>query len=123
GKDIRYDAHVWIEPRDRGGIDIVLESRVKPYYGDAINTQARQVLEGLGVKHAQIVIHDEGALPFVLAARIEAAVKRSGVAEGQRALSDPLAFPVASPRDRLRRSRLYIPGNEPKYFINAALYA
>ena len=25
-------------------------------------------------------------------------------------------------RDRLRRSRLYLPGNEPKYFINAGLH-
>src|SRR5262249_39714505 len=27
-----------------------------------------------------------------------------------------------SARDRLRRSRLYLPGSEPKYFINAALH-
>ena len=27
-----------------------------------------------------------------------------------------------SARDRLRRSRLYLPGNEPKYFINAGLH-
>jgi len=123
GKDIRSDAHVWIEPRDRGGIDIVLESRVKPYYGDAINNQALQVLDSLGIKHAQVVIHDEGALPFVIAARIEAAIKRAGAGEGQRSLPDSLSVPAPSARDRLRRSRLYIPGNEPKYFINAALYA
>jgi len=123
GKDIRSDAHVWIEPRDRGGIDIVLESRVKPYYGDAINNQAQQVLDSLGIKHAQVVIHDEGALPFVIAARIEAAIKRAGAGEGQRSLPDSLSVPAPSARDRLRRSRLYIPGNEPKYFINAALYA
>jgi citrate lyase subunit beta / citryl-CoA lyase len=123
GKDVRSDAHIWIEPRDRGGIDVVLESRVKPYYGDAILTQAGQILESVGVKHAQLVIHDEGALPFVIAARIEAAVKRAGVGEGMRAMPDALPLPPASARDRLRRSRLYIPGNEPKYFINAALYA
>ena len=33
------------------------------------------------------------------------------------------ALPTPSPRDRLRRSRLYLPGNEPKYFINAGLHA
>jgi citrate lyase subunit beta / citryl-CoA lyase len=123
GKDIRSDTHVWIEPRDRGGVDVVLESRVKPYYGDSILAQARQVIESLGVKHAQVVVHDEGALPFVIAARIEAAVKRSGFGEGQRAIPEALPLPPPSARDRLRRSRLYIPGNEPKYFINAALYA
>ena len=34
-----------------------------------------------------------------------------------------LPLPPPSARDRLRRSRLYLPGNEPKYFINAALHA
>ena len=31
-------------------------------------------------------------------------------------------MPKSSPRDRLRRSRLYVPGSQPKYFINAALH-
>lgn len=122
GKDVRSDAHVWVEPRDRGGIDIVLESRVKPYYGEAICTQAEQVLGQLGVTHAQILIHDEGALPFVISARIEAAVKRAGLAPDRQALPQALTVPAASRRDRLRRSRLYLPGGEPKYFINAALH-
>jgi citrate lyase subunit beta / citryl-CoA lyase len=30
--------------------------------------------------------------------------------------------PPVAPRDRLRRSRLYLPGNEPKFMINAGLY-
>jgi len=123
GKDVRSDAHVWIEPRERGGIDIVLESRVKPYYGDSIRSQSEDVLQQLGIHHAQVLIHDEGALPFVISARIEAAVKRAGLGQGKRALPDQLALPEPSARDRLRRSRLYVPGSEPKYFINAALYA
>lgn len=122
GKDVRSDAHVWIEPRERGGIDIVLESRVKPYYGDSIRSQTEGTLQQLGVNHAQVLIHDEGALPFVISARIEAAVRRAGLGQGKRVLPDPLALPESSARDRLRRSRLYVPGSEPKYFINAALY-
>jgi citrate lyase subunit beta/citryl-CoA lyase len=122
GKEVRSDAHIWIEPRERGGIDIVLESRVKPYYGDSIRMQTEDALQQLGVYHAQVLIHDEGALPFVISARIEAAVKRAGLGQGKRILPDPLALPAASARDRLRRSRLYVPGSEPKYFINAALH-
>src|SRR5438876_8014115 len=122
GADIRSDVHVRIEPRDRGGIGIQLESRVKPYYGDSIKRQAEEVLEALGVRHAEVQIHDEGALPFVIAARIEAAVKRVGLGEGTRVLPDRVPLPEASGRDRLRRSRLYVPGSEPKYFINAALH-
>jgi citrate lyase subunit beta / citryl-CoA lyase len=122
GTDVRSDLHVHIEPRDRGGIAIELQSRVKPYYGDSIQRQAEEVLEALGVRHAQVQIHDEGALPFVIAARIEAAVKRAGRGQGTRVLPDKVSLPEASSRDRLRRSRLYVPGSEPKYFINAALH-
>jgi len=122
GTDVRSDLHVHIEQRDRGGIAIELQSRVKPYYGDSIQRQAEEVLEALGVRHAQVQIHDEGALPFVIAARIEAAVKRAGLGQGTRVLPDRVPLPEPSSRDRLRRSRLYVPGSEPKYFINAALH-
>src|SRR5205814_1938959 len=122
GKDVRSDLHVALEPRDSGGLDIELESRVKPYYGESILTHARHILESLGVRNARVSIHDEGALPFVIAARIETAVKRAGVARLLKFLPERLPLAESSPRDRLRRSRLYLPGTEPKYFINASLY-
>ena len=122
GPEIRSDVHVRIEPRARGGLQIELESRVDTYYGDAIRKQAEEVLEALDVRDAEILIRDHGALPFVIAARIEAAVRRAGLGEGTRVLPDSVELPAASDRDRLRRSRLYLPGSEPKYFINAALH-
>jgi len=122
GKDVRSDVHVAFETRDSGGVEISLESRVAPYYGSAILEQTREVLSELGVKHARVAIHDEGALPFVIAARIEAAARRGGISLGKRSLPEPHPVPAASPKDRLRRSRLYLPGSEPKYFINAALH-
>jgi len=121
GKDIRSDVHVWIEPRDRGGVDVVLESRVKTYYGESILSQSRDALEFLGVKQAQVSIHDEGALPFVISARIEAAAKRAGFGD-KKTLPETIPIPASSARDRMRRARLYLPGNEPKYFVNAALH-
>lgn len=123
GKEIRSDVHVIFEARDSGGIEISLESRVAAYYGSAILSQAREVLDELGVKHARVAIHDEGALPFVIAARIEAAVRRAGLALGKRSLPEQHPLPAPSLKDRLRRSRLYLPGSEPKYYINAALHA
>jgi len=123
GKDVRSDLHVGIEPRERGGLEIALESRVGPYYGDSILRQARAVLENLGVKHARVAIHDEGALPFVISARLETAAKRAGLGNGSPALPEKIPLPEPSPRDRLRRSRLYLPGAEPKYFVNAGLQA
>src|SRR5262245_1496597 len=80
GKDVRSDVHVAIEPREAGGLEISLESRVAAYYGKSIVESTRQVLETLGVKNARVALHDEGALPFVIAARVEAAAKRAGFA-------------------------------------------
>ncbi len=122
GPEIRSDLHVRIEVRESGGIQIDLESRVEPYYGVSIRRQAEEVLEALGLCHAAVEIRDEGALPFVIAARLEAAARRAGVGEGTRVLPDRVPLPDPSTRDRLRRSRLYVPGSEPKYFINAALH-
>jgi citrate lyase subunit beta / citryl-CoA lyase len=122
GPDVRSDLRVTFEPRNRGGIEVELQSRVAPYYGDSIRAQAQDVLAELGIAHARIAIQDEGALPFVIAARIEAAVRRAGLGQGIRALPQSVPLPQPSSRDRLRRSRLYLPGSEPKYFINAALH-
>jgi len=121
GRDIRSDLHVSLEPRDGGGLEINLDSRVAPYYGASILAQSREVLEELGVKHAHVTIHDEGALPFVIAARIDTAATRAKLTTKQ-SLPEQLPLPPPTIRDRLRRSRLYLPGTEPKYFINAALH-
>src|SRR5450755_5165969 len=96
GKEIRSDVHVAFEARDTGGGEISLESRVAPYYGTAILEQTREVLGELGVKHARVAIHDEGALPFVVAARVEAAARRAGIALGKRSLPDEHPLPAPS---------------------------
>jgi citrate lyase subunit beta/citryl-CoA lyase len=122
GDDVRSDLHVVFEPRQGGGIEIELESRVAPYYGASIQAQARQVLNALEVPSARVHIRDQGALPFAIAARIEAAVRRAGLAEGRRALPERVEPPPPSTKDRLRRSRLYLPGSEPKFFMSAGLH-
>ena len=119
---VRSDLHVAVEARDGGGLEITMQSRVAPYYGDSILAQARQVFDVLGIRHARVEIRDEGALPFVISARIEAAARRAGLGLGRKASPEKIALPEPSPRDRLRRSRLYLPGSEPKYFINASLH-
>jgi citrate lyase subunit beta/citryl-CoA lyase len=123
GKEVRSDLHVALEFRAEGGIEIGLESRVAAYYGQSILAQARHVLAELDVRDAHLMIHDEGALPFVIAARLESAVRRAGMGQGRRALPEHVPLPPPVARDRLRRSRLYLPGSEPKYFINAGLHA
>ena len=77
-----------------------------------------------GIKNAKILCEDNGALPFVLAARFELAVKRllpNLKKEYLLPISKKSAYKTN--KDRLRRSRLYLPGNEPKFFVNAGLHS
>jgi citrate lyase subunit beta/citryl-CoA lyase len=123
GDDVRSDCWVQITPRDSGGIDLRLKTKVESMYGEATRELVRSALAGLHVPHATVEIADAGALPFVILARIEAAVRRLGVDVGDGYLPElePHAqYPTT--RDRFRRSRLYLPGNEPKFMLNAALH-
>jgi citrate lyase subunit beta / citryl-CoA lyase len=122
GKDVRSDLRVTFEPRSSGGIEIELTSRVATYYGESIREQALDVLRQMAVVDGYLKLEDEGALPFVISARVEAAVRRAWGGKGKRILPERTAKQTPLQRDRLRRSRLYLPGNEPKYFINAALH-
>ena len=123
GPEVRSDLQVRIAAGHSGGIEIELESRVKPYYENSIRLQIEQLSEALNISHARITVHDGGALPFTIGARFEAAARRAGLGQDIRLLPDNVPLPPPSTRDRMRRSRLYVPGDQPKYFINAALHA
>ena len=103
GQDVRSDLRVVVEPRASGGIELDLVSRVVLYYGEAIRKQALETLRELGVEHARVRIEDNGALPFVIAARIEAAAHRAGLASVGGRCPSVLLLPEPSPKDRLRR--------------------
>jgi citrate lyase subunit beta/citryl-CoA lyase len=120
--DTRSDCRVVFEPRASDGIEIKLQSKVAAYYGNSISTDARATVAALGVKNARLLIEDAGALPYTIAARIEAAVRRAGLAKDKRAVPQHVTLPAPTTRDRMRRSRLYLPGSEPRYFVNAALH-
>lgn len=122
GPEIHSDLHVHIERRESGKTEIELESRLRPSYGEEMRRQTEKVLAELGVRHARVKIHDEGALPFVTSARIEAATHQAGLGHDRRVLPDQIALPKPSSRDRLRRSLLYVSGNEPKYLTSAAAH-
>jgi citrate lyase subunit beta/citryl-CoA lyase len=123
GDDVRSDCGVTVSLRDEGGVEVHLASKVALYYGTHLEAQAHEVLATLGVSHARVVITDAGALPFAVGARVEAAARAAGAAHGDGSPSERLvALRAGTPRDRLRRSRLYLPGNEPKFFVNAGLY-
>ena len=122
GPNVRSDCRVTLELRAHGGLQLELRSKVAGYYGASIREQVTAELRQLGVEDAVVLIEDAGALPFAISARLEAAARRAGIEarRGQAVVNS--AARAQSPRDRLRRSRLYIPGSQPHYFVNAALY-
>ncbi|MEZ5066825.1 MAG: aldolase/citrate lyase family protein [bacterium] len=121
GADVRSDVWIRVEPRDSGGIETHVRSKVELLYGDHLRRQVADGLAALDVTHARVDVEDQGALPLVIAARLEAAVHAAGLGTGRHVLPDPRnAGPSA--RDRFRRSRLYLPGTNPKFMMNAGLY-
>jgi citrate lyase subunit beta / citryl-CoA lyase len=127
GPDVRSDLWVELEPRTSGGIELDITSKVDFMYGEANRKLVLDTLKALGVQHARVAIEDTGALPFVITARLEAAVRRSSLIAHRSPLPTCLpepgpSFARPSARDRWRRSRLYLPGNEPRFMLNARIH-
>jgi citrate lyase subunit beta / citryl-CoA lyase len=129
GADVRSDC--WVQATQGPGVapSITLRSRVKSLYGESIERLVQETLDTLGagsvaMTDVAIVIEDSGALPFTIMARIEAALRRLRPDITRSALPElNPAGAYATERERLRRSRLYLPGTTPKFFINAGLHA
>lgn len=122
GDSIRSDCFISVELTGKGGIEIDLRSKVASLYGRSIRERCSDILSYFGVGNARVIIEDEGALDFVISARMEAALKKLKPSEKQYLLPVPSATAERTHRHKPRRSRLYIPGNSPKLMINAGIH-
>jgi citrate lyase subunit beta/citryl-CoA lyase len=121
GDRVRSDLHVAFEPGSEP-LAIEITSKVDYLYSEAIEAAVRRVAAAFGLTTGRLKIVDAGALEWVILARVETCLRRAGL-DGPAVL--PEAFPGAAEprrRERLRRSRLYIPGNQPKLMISGGLY-
>lgn len=118
---VRSDLFVSVEYRESGGVDIQIRSIVGSLFGTSIRTMVEGFVADNNLQNVSITLEDRGALPFVIAARVEAACRRAGFELNTHLEHKvPLSNPTA--KDRTRRSRLYLPGNTPKFMINAGLH-
>jgi len=123
GPKVRSDCEVTLEIKDEGGILIDLKSKVKVLYGSSIQKLCLEILNYFGIGHALLRIDDSGALPFVIAARLESAIRKITETELEY-LPDFLEDNnYSTTPGRFRFSRLYIPGNTPGMMINAGLHS
>lgn len=124
GDTVRSDCHFEIEKKNSGGIKINLQSKVGAMYGKSIKNQINEMCKFFNLENAEIFMEDSGALPFTISARFELAVKKlipETITEHLLPFNKKNLYKTS--KDKLRRSRLYLPGNEPKFFINAGLHA
>ncbi|MFA8299756.1 MAG: aldolase/citrate lyase family protein [Hyphomicrobiales bacterium] len=122
GPKVKSDCYVEFIPKESGGIDVQLKSKVEVYYGKSIRTLIESMLNYYNIEHAQLIVEDTGALPFILMARLEA-VLRKATNSNKEYLPEILTENLNSTdKNRFRFSRLYLPGNSPKMMLNAGLH-
>jgi citrate lyase subunit beta/citryl-CoA lyase len=121
GESVRSDLNVSYEPSP-DSLSVDLSSKVDYLYGEAIEAAVRRVADAFSVTTGRVVVADAGALEWVILARIECCLCRAGF-HGKPVLPGPApSAEMPRRRERLRRSRLYIPGNQPKLMISGGLY-
>jgi len=102
------------------GSRIEVETKNAQLLGDGIRELAQDTVSQATVKGVAVRVADFGALDYVIAARVEAAV-RAGDPDGAKPIA-PSVERRASERDRPRRSRLYAPGNQPRLLVGIDIH-
>ena len=122
GPKVKGDCYVTFDPLHGAELKVVVQSKVNSLFGESIQSLAMQMLAYYGIEQGYLHIDDSGAFDFVIAARIEACVKKAVITDKNYLPSMIPENTNASSKRRLRLSRLYIPGNTPKMIINAGVY-
>ena len=122
GTRVRSDCFVTLEIRQDGGLQIDIKSKVDALFGKQIRKLAIEILEYFEIKNAVLQIEDTGALLFVLAARIEAAIKKLIDTDKEYIVELIPENKYQTGKERFRFSRLYLPGNTPSLMINAGIH-
>jgi len=123
GPKVRSDCYIEITSKRLGGIKLNLKSKVDVMYGESIRTTILDMCKFFELKHAAISVEDYGALPSTVLARFELAVKRLNPKMKKEYLPNfNKNNKYSTTKDKLRRTRLYLPGNEPKFYPNAGLH-
>ncbi len=122
GKSVRSDCFIELEISTQNGIEINLTSKVKALFGNQIRKEIKDILSFYDIKNAKVTIEDSGAIPLVIAARMEACVKKLIDADKEYLLPFLPENNYSTKREMNRFSRLYLPGNTPSLMINAGIH-
>ena len=123
GPKVRSDCEMSLELREEGGIIIDLKSKVGVLYGESVRKQCIEIMNYYQIRDAVLAIDDSGALPFVISARLESAIKQLISTQLDYLPEMPDENKYSTLPDRFRLTRLYLPGNTPGLMINAGLHS
>ena len=122
GKGVRSDCFITFEPTEHGAHEITIQSKVKALFGKQIEKLIGDILDFYEIKHAKVHVEDSGAIPLVMAARMEACIKKLMPSEKEFLLPFLPENSYETTKEMNRFSRLYLPGNTPSLAINAGIH-
>jgi len=123
GEDVRADCFVRFEQRFSGGVDVEVKSKVESLYGYSIREMVRDMLQFFKIENCYLYLEDYSAFPWVIMARVEAVIKKAFPEKREEFLPEFIKENFYKKRrDDFRRTRLYVPGDQPRLIINAGLY-
>lgn len=122
GENVRSDCFVRFDLTNSGGISLDIKSKVGYLFGESNRKLCLDIINFFEIKNAKVEVIDQGALPFVIAARLEAAIKKLTNTQKNYLLEMLPENKIQFDSDRRRFSRLYIPGNSPSMMINAGIH-
>jgi citrate lyase subunit gamma (acyl carrier protein) len=78
GLDERGDVLVCLSPaEENSGVQIDIESTLMSLFGDQIRASVLGVVEGYGLNDLKLTVRDQGALDYVIRARVQTAIERA----------------------------------------------
>ncbi len=113
------DCRVTVTPDST--LKIEIKTKASEMLAEGIEAVVQGVIDNLpGLSPCHILVEEFGSLDYVIGARTETALRRAFPALGS---TTPSTTPHRElPRDRLRRTRLYCPGNNPRLLVGCELH-
>lgn len=71
------DILIMVSQNENGGVELQLESIVIKQFGDQIRKVILDKVDEMNIDNISIKAQDKGALDYVIAARVETAIKRA----------------------------------------------
>ena len=116
GTDNKNDCVVEIVPGKKRVIHLL--SKTGDLFEKHIKDLTQKILVDQGIKKIHITIQENGALDYVIKSRIEAALEKAlGITRMKDAVKRK-----PTPKNKARRTRLYVPGNNPRMITPAGIY-